>query len=366
MITTHYPHCLSNTREYNSLSPFSNKHKRLQLTLPIILQKSVQHIPPQSEEALLTLGNRFTADEPLHALHLLLHITLSLLSQLLRDGHVHLLPGSSLRNTLQHPIQRIQIALAIRVEGGKETVNRGNAAEGAVHVPVLQTLHSGHLVHVLQQTIHIARALVVIRLSIHEELGIRRINGKDNEGGIAADGKTAAHLRIAIGIQFTKDNLRITKIRIGNALLLRKEIRQLRIDGGKRLAMTAPRSVELQKHVGRIANQRINVVGQNCPDMSGRTLDHHVGMDLAVRPLDKSLRRPLPLEIDRLLGIAAREELDGWISADIVLRSNVHLFVCINLGDDKRLPACVNGQEKTYTLEKASAKRSYSGASFLQ
>ena len=179
--------------DYNSLSPFSNKHKRLQLTLPIILQKSVQHIPPQSEEALLTLGNRFTADEPLHALHLLLHITLSLLSQLLRDGHVHL-PGSSLRDTLQHPIQRIQIALAIRVEGGKETVNRGNAAEGAVHVPVLQTLHSGHLVHVLQQTIHIARALVVIRLSIHEELGIRRIEWKDNEGGITADGKTAAHL----------------------------------------------------------------------------------------------------------------------------------------------------------------------------
>lgn len=130
--------------------------------------------------------------------------------------------------------------------------------------------------------------------------------------------------------------------------------------------MTAPRSVEFQKHVGRIANQRINVVGQNCPDMSGRALDHHVGVDLAVRPLDKSLRRPLPLEIDRLLGIAAREELDGRISADIVLRSNVHLLVCVNLGDDKRLPACVNGQEKTYTLEKASAKRSYSGASFLQ
>ena len=99
--------------------------------------------------------------------------------------------------------------------------------------------------------------------------------------------------------------------------------------------MTTPRSVKLQKYIRFAVNQRVNVVGHNRLDVGWRALDHHVCVDLSVRPFNQPLRCALTLEIDRFLGIAAREQFDRWIPTNIVLCSNVHFLVCIDFGNDE-------------------------------
>ena len=130
--------------------------------------------------------------------------------------------------------------------------------------------------------------------------------------------------------------------------------------------MTAPRRIQLQKDVRLLLDQRIERFGDDSLHTGGRSLDDHACADLLVRPLRQTLLRAIALEVDGIRGIASREELDRRIAADLVLAPQLHLLVRVHLGNHEGITTSVMIATLCYTLEKSSAKASYSGASFLQ